>query len=62
MSKPSLLQIVKSVIAGLIGVQSGANLEKDFQHGSLTSYVVIGIIVTLLFIFALVKVVSLVIA
>ena len=33
MSKPSLLHVVKSVIAGLIGVQSEANREQDFQHG-----------------------------
>jgi hypothetical protein len=62
MSKPSLLHVVKSVIAGFIGVQSEANREKDFQHGSMSAYIVVGIIVTLLFILALVKLVNWVIA
>ncbi|MGZ4958587.1 MAG: DUF2970 domain-containing protein [Methylomonas sp.] len=60
MSKPSLLHVVKSVIAAAIGVQSDKNREVDFQHGSLPAYIAIGLIATLLFIFAIVKVVSLV--
>lgn len=60
MSKPSLLHVVKSVIAALIGVQSDKNREEDFKHGSLPAYIVVGLIATLLFIFAIIKVVSLV--
>lgn len=61
MSKPSLLHVVKSVIAAAIGVQSNKNREIDFQHGSLPAYVFVGLIATVLFIFTIVTIVSAVI-
>jgi hypothetical protein len=61
MSKPSLLHVVKSVLAAAIGVQSDKNREIDFKHGSLPAYLIVGMIATILFIFALVAIVSLVI-
>ncbi len=60
MSKPSLLHVVKSVISAAIGIQSDKNREEDFKRGSLPAYIIVGLIATLLFIFAIVKVVSLV--
>ncbi len=60
MSKPNLLHVVKSVISAAIGVQSDKNREEDFKRGSLPAYIIVGLIATLLFIFAIVKVVSLV--
>jgi hypothetical protein len=61
MSKPSILHVIKSVFAAAIGVQSNKNREIDFKHGSLPAYIIVGIIGTVLFIFAIVAVVSLVI-
>ena len=61
MSKPSLIQVVKSVLSAFIGVQSEANREKDFTGGSASSYIFVGIIATILFIFMLVFIVSLVV-
>ena len=58
MSKPSLLHVVKSVIAAMIGVQSNKNREIDFQHGSLPAYIVVGLVATVLFILAIVGIVS----
>jgi hypothetical protein len=58
MSKPGLLHVIKSVIAAGIGVQSNKNREIDFEHGSLSSYLIIGLIATLLFILTLVFIVS----
>ena len=58
MSKPGILHVVKSVVAAAFGVQSNKNREVDFQHGSLTSYIVVGIIATILFIMTLVFIVS----
>lgn len=58
MSKPGILHVIKSVIAAGIGVQSNKNREIDFQHGSLTSYIVVGLIATVLFIMTLVFIVS----
>jgi hypothetical protein len=58
MSKPGLLHVIKSVIAAGIGVQSNKNREIDFEHGSLSSYLIVGLIATLLFILTLVLIVS----
>jgi hypothetical protein len=60
MSKPSILQIAKSVISAAIGVQNTKNREQDFQHGSLSSYVIGGIIFTISFIAVIVLIVSMV--
>jgi len=58
MSKPGLLHVIKSVIAAGIGVQSNKNREIDFEHGSLSNYLIVGLIATLLFILTLVFIVS----
>ncbi|MEI7839712.1 MAG: DUF2970 domain-containing protein [Methylococcaceae bacterium] len=60
MSKPSILQVAKSILAAATGIQSNKNREQDFQHGSLSSYVIGGIIFTITFIFLIVFVVSMV--
>lgn len=60
MSKPSLMHVVKSVFAAAIGVQSNKNREIDFKQGSLPAYIIVGLVGTVLFIFAIVTVVSLV--
>lgn len=58
MTKPNLLHVVKSVFSALIGVQSDKNRELDFKHGSLTAYIIVGLIATLLFIFTIAKIAS----
>lgn len=62
MSKPTptLKQVIQSVLAAAIGVQSNANRERDFEQGSLTSYLVVGAIATVLFIVILLTIVSLI--
>lgn len=62
MSKPGILQVIKSVIAAGIGVQSSKNREIDFQHGALGSYIIVGIIATILFVMTLVFIVTKIIA
>ena len=57
---PGLLQIIFSVLAAFLGVQSERNRERDFQHGKSTHYIVVGLIMTLLLIVALVGLVKLV--
>ncbi len=61
MSKPTLLQVIKSVFAAMIGVQSNANREKDFKSGSLGMYLIVGAIATILFIGLIVSIVSMVV-
>jgi len=58
MSNPPLKQVIKSVLAAAIGVQSTENRERDFEGGSLSSYIIVGAIVVLLFILTLVTLVS----
>ncbi len=60
MSKPDLLHVIKSVIAAGIGVQSQKNREIDFEHGNLSSYLIVGLIATVLFILTIITVVSMV--
>ena len=60
MSKPTLKQVIQSVLAAAIGVQSNANRERDFEQGSLTSYLIVGAIATVLFIVILLAIVSLI--
>lgn len=56
-AKPTLLQIIGSVLAAAFGVQSTANRERDFTGGSATVYIVAGIIFTVVFIFLILTVV-----
>jgi len=58
MSKTDLLQVIKSVLAAAIGVQSEKNRKIDFEQGSLPSYLIVGFIFTILFILVLVFIVN----
>ena len=58
MSKPTITQVFKSVLAAFIGVQSEENRKKDFEHGSLSTYVIAGFIFTVLFVVAIIFLVS----
>ena len=54
--KPTLFQTIQSILAALLGVQSGKNRERDFTKGDAGSYIgvyvvlvialVIGMIIT----------------
>lgn len=61
MTQPTILQVIKSVLAAFIGIQSKENRELDFTEGKVSHYIVIGVIVTVLFIATLVFVVSMII-
>jgi hypothetical protein len=58
MSKPTITQVFKSVLAAFIGVQSESNRKQDFEHGSLATYVIAGLIFTVLFVVAIIFLVS----
>lgn len=58
--KPSLLQVVGSVLAAAVGIQTNANRERDFKSGSATTYIVAGFVFTVVFILAIITVVNLV--
>lgn len=59
--KPTVFQVIASVVAAAFGVQSSANRERDFAVGSAKAYIIGGIIFTVLFVVAVITVVNLVI-
>jgi uncharacterized membrane protein len=58
MAQPSIFQVLKSVLAAFIGIQSKENRELDFSQGKVSHYIIVGLIVTVLFIATIVFVVS----
>ena len=49
-TRPSLWQVMRSVLSSFFGVQSTANRERDFRHGSPAQFVMIGLLFTALFV------------
>lgn len=62
MANQSILQVLKSVLAAFVGVQSDKNRKADFENGSLTSFIIAGLIFTALFVCLIIFVVSKVIS
>lgn len=58
MPKPTIIEVVKSVLSAAFGVQSDKNRLKDFEQGSLPVYLVTGLIFTVLFVMGLIFLVS----
>ncbi|MEH6552026.1 MAG: DUF2970 domain-containing protein [Pseudomonadales bacterium] len=56
--KPGFFQVVSSVMAAGIGVQSSKNRERDFENGSPVVFIVAGLIFTVIFIATVVTIVS----
>jgi hypothetical protein len=57
---PSLLDVLGSVLASMFGVQSSRKREEDFTHGKPSQYIIIGLLVTTVFVLTVWGVVSLV--
>lgn len=60
--RPSIFQVVASVLAAGFGVQSEKNRQRDFAGGSAATFVMVGIIATVLFVLTLYMLVKLIIA
>jgi hypothetical protein len=56
--KLNLLQVVGSVLAAGLGVQSSKNRERDFKGGSFKTFLVAGIVFTAVFVGTIYLVVS----
>ena len=61
-SSLKLLQVMGSVLAAGLGVQSSRNRERDFEQGRAGTFIVAGLVFTALFIGGVYTVVSLVLA
>jgi len=60
--KPSLLDVLKSVLASFFGVQSDKNRERDFKQGSPAQFIIVGLVLTVLFIVGMIMIVKLILA
>jgi len=58
---PSFFSVLGSVLASMFGVQSSRRREADFTHGKPMHYILVGLLVTLVFILTVWGVVKLVI-
>jgi hypothetical protein len=61
-NKPGLKQVIKAVLGAFIGVQSEQQRQQDFSTSSPLPYIFVGLVVTLIFVAALILVVKLVLA
>ena len=53
-----ILRVVQSTLVAAIGVQSKKNRERDFEEGNAGTFIVAGILFTVLFVATIVVVVS----
>lgn len=58
---PTLWQVFQSVLAAFFGVQSEANRERDFNRGNPGQFILVGLILTFIFVLVLWVIVKLVI-
>jgi len=56
----SLWEVFQGVFAMIIGVQSEEKRERQFKYGKLHQFIIVGIIMTVLFLFHIVLIVKLV--
>lgn len=56
---PTFWQMVHSVLAAALGVQSGKNRARDFTHGKASHFIALGAGFTLIFILVLIALVQL---
>ena len=59
---PGFWQTVASVLAAFFGVQSSTNRKRDFSRGKPLPFIIIGIVMTVLFVGALLLIVRFVLA
>ncbi len=43
-AKPKLIDVISSVLASAFGVQTQKNYARDFEHGSLVVYIIVGMV------------------
>lgn len=58
----TLLQMLFSGVAALLGVQSSANRKRDFTRGKASHFIVLGIVFTVLFVLGMTAFVRLVLS
>ena len=59
--RQSLFRVFGSVFASMFGVQSSSKHEEDFGHGKVSTYIVVGLVATILFVLTVWGIVQLVV-
>lgn len=59
--RPTPWQVIKSILAAFIGVQSQEARERDFTHGNPAVFIIGGIVFTVVFVVVLVVIVNVVV-
>ncbi len=59
-NRPTLVDIFKSVLASFFGVQSDKNRQRDFQKGNPIHFIMVGVILTILFVLIIIGVIKLI--
>ena len=59
-TKPSILNVIFSVMAAFAGIQNRKNKERDFKHGNFKVFVFVAAAFTLLFLITIITIVQLV--
>ena len=54
---PSLLDVARSVLWAMLGVQKSKNYERDFKYGKPSQYIIVGLVMVSIFIAVIVFVV-----
>ena len=57
---PSLFGVFGSVVASMFGVQSSRQREADFTHGKASHFIIVGLVMTVVFVLLIWAVVALV--
>ena len=60
--KPTLWQVIKSVLGAMLGVQSSKVRERDFTKGNPWAFIIVGLVFTILFVLTIYGVVRWVLA
>jgi uncharacterized membrane protein YidH (DUF202 family) len=60
--KPNIFQVIVSILASLLGVQSGKNRERDFKSGDPTDFIGVYVVLVVLFVISMLVVVNLVLS
>ncbi len=58
-NRPTIWQVIMSVLAAALGVQNRKNRERDVTHGNPVVFIIAGVIFTALFIMTILSVVFL---
>ncbi len=59
--KPTLLQVIFSVMAAFVGIQNKKNKERDFKYGNFKVFVAVAATFTLIFLVTIITIVQIVI-